>query len=444
VTGRLAEGEVSPGVFRFTRSRTRILLDGVVAPIGAVAFLVVAVVMAAGGMGIGVVMFGFFGVVMALGSFVTIGSGVQRTVFEVTPDGIWSPASGWLAWHEIAEVRLESMRGIGSGSSLATTRYRRVGIMPRDASLADDLHAQRAATVLVNAYLEFVRRMAPGSRLAPIDMAPFGVTDSEIREPIDAVVAAVRRYAPVVDADERRARERAPIWAARAREGLATSPITDAEIRAIDAGLDPEAPAQGALDAAAAGPGAPRARRAPRRAPAGDAPGATFVQPGGGLSALASAIAPVLVVAVGAVVGVRMLSVDSTGPLSWISIALIGVLAVLVLGRLARIVRRVRRSSGPRETLTVGPDGIWVPGLASPLPWADVAVVRTERARAITFGQGQAEAWRIVIEPAVTTGAGPPAPVQGGRLAVRSDDLDAPFDDVLDLIRYYHPVVETA
>jgi hypothetical protein len=29
------------------------------------------------------------------------------------------------------------------------------------------------------------------------------------------------------------------------------------------------------------------------------------------------------------------------------------------------------------------------------------------------------------------------------RLAVTSDQLDAPFDDVLDLIRNYHAVVET-
>jgi hypothetical protein len=43
------------------------------------------------------------------------------------------------------------------------------------------------------------------------------------------------------------------------------------------------------------------------------------------------------------------------------------------------------------------------------------------------------QAWRIVVEPVV----------EGGRLAVRSEDLDAPFDDVIDLVRYCHPVVET-
>lgn len=436
----LAVGEVSPGVFRFTRSRARIVLDGVVLPIGAVAFLAMAVVMAAGGMGIGVVMFGFFGVVMALGSFTTLRSGVKSTVFEVTPDGIWTSASGRLGWHEIAEVRLESMRGIGGGDSLATTRYRRVGVVPRDAALADDQHVQRAATVLVNAYLNFVRRIAPETRLAPIDMAPFGVTDSEIREPIDAVVAAVRRYATVIDADERRARERAPIWATRAREGLATPPITDAEIRAIDAKLEPGA------TGLAASP-APAARLVPRSDPvsAGSPPRATFVRPGAGWSALASAIAPVIVVAVGAVLGVQMLWNDTAGPLSSIAMLLIGALAILVVSRLARIAWRVRRRSGPRETLEVGPDGIWVRGLAAPLQWADVAAIRTERAPVMTFGQGQVEAWRIVVEPAGTPGAPAPAgapAADGGQLAVRSDELDARFDDVLDLIRFYHPVIE--
>jgi len=442
-----AVGEVSPGVFRFTRSRARILLDGVVLPIGAVAFLAMAFFMAAGGTGIGVVMFGFFGVVMALGSFTTLRSGVKSTVFEVGPDGIWTSASGRLGWPEIAEVRLESMRGIGGGSSLATARYRRLGVVPRDAALADDQGAQRAATVLVNAYLAFVRRIAPESRLAPLDLAPFGVTDSEIREPIEAVVAAVRRYAPVIDADERRARERAPIWAARAREGLATPPITDAEIRAIDARLEPGVPEPGAPGSFA--PGAPRASAASRAdpLPGGSLPRATFVSPGTGRSALASAIAPVIVVGIGAVVGVQMLSNDRAGPLSGVALLLIGVMAVLVVSRLARIAWRIRRTSGPRETLEVGPDGIWVPGLAAPLRWADVAAIRTERARMRTFGQGRVEAWRIVVEPApsvvaVTPAAGAPAVVEGGQLAVRSDDLDAAFDDVLDLIRFYHPVIE--
>jgi hypothetical protein len=114
----LAVGEVSPGVFRFTRSRTRIVLDGVVLPIGAVAFLAMAAVMAAGGMGIGVVMFGFFGIIMALGSFTTLRSGVRSTVFEVTPDGIWTSASGQLGWHEIAEVRLGRRRRHGTTSAV--------------------------------------------------------------------------------------------------------------------------------------------------------------------------------------------------------------------------------------------------------------------------------------------------------------------------------------
>jgi hypothetical protein len=126
---------------------------------------------------------------------------------------------------------------------------------------------------------------------------------------------------------------------------------------------------------------------------------------------------------------------------------LFGAMAILVASRLARIAWRIRRRSGPQETLEVGPKGIWVPGLAAPLPWADVAAIRTERARMMTFGQGQVEAWRIVVEPAATavagtSGAGAPAAARGAQLAVRSDDLDASFDDVLDLIRFYHPVIE--
>ena len=84
----------------------------------------------------------------------------------------------------------------------------------------------------------------------------------------------------------------------------------------------------------------------------------------------------------------------------------------------------------------VGPDGIWTPTMAQRLGWADVAEVRTERAGFIRSGAGQVEAWQLVVVPAAhAPGAGP--------ASVRSDDHDAPFDDVLDLLRYYHPVVET-
>lgn len=62
--------------------------------------------------------------------------------------------------------------------------------------------------------------------------------------------------------------------------------------------------------------------------------------------------------------------------------------------------------------------------------------VRTGRASLVSVGPGQVEPWRIVVELQT-------ALLGGGPVAVRSDDVDAPFDETLDLIRYDHPVVET-
>lgn len=436
--GRPAVGEVAPGVFRFRRPVMRILLDLLLAPVGAVGFLVMAWFMATGALGqdpitrIAAVMPAFFGMLLTIGALITVRRGVRRTVFEVTPDGIWSPESGRLPWYAIAEVRMESMRGLNDADVVATTDYLRVGVVPKDASLAARQRSWRAATALGNAFLGFVQRIVPGTRLGPVDLAAFGVAGYEIEESIADVVNAVRRYAPIVDADERRARERAPMWAARARQGPATPPITSAEIRAIDARLAPGAPV----------PAAPRADAIPHGPP----PRVTFLRPGLGLSVVGSAIMPGAFIVLGIFAGGQMLSTFLTGAPIWIAALYITVPGVFVaagLLMLRSIISRARRSLGPRETLAVGPDGIWTPGKATPLPWADVAWIRTERAGFTRVGPGQVEAWRIVVQPVVALVGGEPVVVHGGPVSVRSDDLDAPFDDVLDLIRYYHPVIET-
>jgi hypothetical protein len=408
----------------------RIVVDLVVAPIAAVGFLAVAWFMAARlttadpSIRLMALLPAFFGVFLAIASFAALRRGVSRTIFEVSPSGIWSPASGRLSWDAIAEVRLESFRTPGGGRSRGTARHLHLGIVPKDPALAASKRSERAASTLTNAFLGTLGRMAPEMRLGPLDLAPFGVADYDIAGSLDLVAEAVRRYVPIVDADERRARERAPLVAVGAGRTSAAPPITAADLRAIDAHLAP-------------GAGPPSARLSTAAPEA--APHAVFRRPRLG-PGIILVVAPVpLIIAFVTIVGPtlsRSLAGASTGTAA-LFLAIPAFILAVWLFSMRPIIAQVRRSFGPRETLAVGPEGIRTAGMTSPLAWAAVAEVRTERAGVAAIGRGQVPAWRIVVEPGASAAASVPP-------SVRSDEIDAPFDDVLDLIRFYHPVVETA
>jgi hypothetical protein len=423
-------GAASPGVVRFQRPIRRILVDLVVAPIASVGFLVTAWLMATRlatadpSIRLMALLPAFFGVLLAIASFAAFRRGTRRTVFEVSPSGIWSPASGSLSWDAIAEVRLESFRTPGGGRSQGTTRHRHLGIVPKDPALAASKHSERAASTLVNAFLGIVGRMAPEMRLGPLDLAPFGVADYDIEASLDVVADAVRRYVPIVDADERRARERAPMVASSASRTSAAPSITAADLRAIDAHLAP-------------GAGPLPARLSPAAPPA-TPPHAVFRRPRLGPGVILIAAPVPLVIAFVTIVGPtlsRQLAGASAGTAAMFLVIPVFIVAVWLYS-LKPIIAQIQRSFGPRETLAVGPAGIGIPASAVPLPWTDVAQVRTERAGVAAIGRGQAPAWRLVVEPAASAAANMPP-------SVRSDEIDAPFDDVLDLIRFYHPVIET-
>ncbi len=428
--------ESAPGIHRFHRSVMRILVDLVLAPIGALAFLAFGYLLLSGtltsdplGRALGLLA-GFFGVLMATGALTTVRRGVGRTVFEIGPDGAWSPEMGRLRWDEIAEVRLESMRGPGGGRghALTTNRYLRLGIVPKDPSIAARNRALGFAAAMTKGFMAFAKRLGPQVRLGPTDLAPFGVVDYEIEESIDDVVEAARRYAPVIDADERRARERAPMWSARAAVGAATPPIVEAEVRAIDAGLDPGAERE------------PTSIADVTRA-AGPPPSATFARPPlrflNVIIDFWRSILFLIIPLIFAAVTVNMIETGG-GPIWFEGIFLVvsGFLLFFGARSLRAAVARVRRSSGPPVTLSVGPDGIWIPEMERRMNWEELGEVRTVRAGIVSSGPGSTELWRLVVVPA---GEQP----SSRSFSVDSDLLDAPFDDVLDLIRYYHPVVET-
>jgi membrane protein YdbS with pleckstrin-like domain len=111
-------------------------------------------------------------------------------------------------------------------------------------------------------------------------------------------------------------------------------------------------------------------------------------------------------------------------------VIVMGAFFVPVVSRLVRGLWRFRRQRDPSDSLRVGPGGIWLPELDL-VPWGRVAEVRTARAGFTRSGGGPVERWRLVVVES-----------DGRTSGVESDELDAAFDDVLDLVRFYHPVME--
>jgi hypothetical protein len=406
VIGRPAVGEVAPGVYRFRPPIRRVARSLVAVPVSAAAFLIVAWNMMNVGPGANrlpwsaAVPLVLVGVLVSTGAVIAARRRARRTVFEVAPEGIWSPGSGRLPWPAIAEVRLELMRGLSDGEVVGTAGYLRVGVVPRDVPLPALQRSMRVMTALQNESNGLIQRLVPAAQMGPPDRAPFGVADDEVRESLADVVAAVRRYVPVVDAGERWARARA----------------------ALDPGAAP----------GAAVPPVPPAH------PDARPPRAIFLRPVLDLAITQTALAPGAFILGGIIVAWLMPPRRAAGAPPWageVFVAVGAIAIVMGLWMLRPLVVQVRRSFEPLESLAVSPDGIWTQELHRLVPWPDVAQVRAEPAGLARIWRGKAEAWRIVVEPVATFG--------GGVAGVRSDEIDAPFGDVLELIRYYHSVVET-
>lgn len=380
-------------VQHFDRSAGRVVMDLVLAPIGALVFLGVAAAAASGALAADPLMrlvfacvFGFFGLVMAAGALVTIRRGPSRTMLEVGPEGIWTPELGRLRWDEIAEVRLESMRGPGAVSG-STARYRQLGIVPRDPARRP-AGAMAVGSVLTGSFTRFVRLLDPSIRIGATSLAPFGVAEYELERPIAEVVRSVARFHPVVDVDA----------------GSTALPIA--------------APATGAPTGVAAADGS--------LPPHG--PRMVFHRP------LPSPIRiyylAVSLVGPGVFIWIALTQIAPRNP--DFAILFAGFAGVgLALGLVSAWTTLAPYRHGLGETLAVGPDGIETPELGR-LAWAEVREIATERAR---FVLGAHERWRLVIVPL-------PWARVGQRYVVAADDLDRPFDDVLTLIRIYHAVAE--
>lgn len=212
----------------FRRSTGRVLLDLLGPPFGAAMFLGGAWFLGVKGAGdldtlarvAFVVGFGFFGLMLLTAIPAGLRRGLNPSVLEIGPGGIWTPEMGRLQWNEIRDIRPELVRGAAGGTprsgstleigsfrfasrgatrpDMQTTTYARLGIVPVDP--ARERRVRRSLpTRLVSGFFGFARMSGvPSHDLPDLDaMAPFGVYDYEIGGSLDQALAAVRRYREV-------------------------------------------------------------------------------------------------------------------------------------------------------------------------------------------------------------------------------------------------------
>jgi hypothetical protein len=212
----------------FRRSFGRVLLDLLGPPLGAAMFLGGAWFLGVRGVGdldvLGrvafLVGFGFFGLTLLLSIPDALRRGLNPSLLEVGPGGMWTPEMGHLAWNEIREVRLEAVRVSAGGAAQTGSTWQigsfhfgsrgavqpdmqaatgaRLGIVPVDPERERRVRRSLARR-LMSGFIGFARMSgAPAQELPDPDaMAPFGVYDYEIGGSLDQAVASVHRYREV-------------------------------------------------------------------------------------------------------------------------------------------------------------------------------------------------------------------------------------------------------
>jgi hypothetical protein len=144
---------------------------------------------------IGPLIFGFFGLLMAVGAIVGGRRLLLRRVLEVGPDGLWSPAAGRLAWSDVAEIRHETYArpaGRHGGSAL----IHRLGIVPVDPARIHLPPAERAVQLLSRGYRATLGRA--GRRWTGAGgLTTYGISSAELEVSFDEVLARVGEFFPI-------------------------------------------------------------------------------------------------------------------------------------------------------------------------------------------------------------------------------------------------------
>jgi hypothetical protein len=433
-------------VDRFRRSPVRVIGELVLAPVGGIGFLAFAVVL------LGQVstmpealMFAglaaFFGVLLLSGVPPMLRRGLGTTLLEVGPSGIWHRDVGRLAWADLAEVRLERNIGAGGGNGAALATYVRLGIVPRDQARVAGLSGGLGRK-LAGAFIRFANSQARsrGSRRGMTEIeetAPLGVYAYELDGSFDTLVESIRRFMPVGErVDHEPSAQASPIPGRPVGGALSNESLVE-----IDLML-----AQSPVPAGEAGANVPEpslmdlvreSTRAEVAAP--PPPGATFYRPAIKPLDAVLGVLSVLALLPGLALLVPLVQRPGLGGGIWVVIVGILVIAVGVpwFRRVFGMLWRLRGRSSGAERLRVGPEGVWLRGMDT-RPWASIRQIRAERAGSVRrLGSPPVERWQLVVVPASSGDA-------DSKFRVGSDELDAPFDDVLELIRRYHPVLDAA
>jgi hypothetical protein len=200
--------------YRFPRPLRRILIDVIAPGVMAVVFLAAAVVFAvqgymfspaeSTGANTGLtryvppLMFGFFGTILALGTFSGIRLTLARARLEVGPDGLWAPEFGLLRWQDVEQIRVEHLLIPGADYLARTHRQTRLGIVPRSNAALNVPRSVRVLRTLTRGYWSIISKVSPRAR-SVAGMAPYGMVPGEFKAPLTEIVGRIREFHPVTE-----------------------------------------------------------------------------------------------------------------------------------------------------------------------------------------------------------------------------------------------------
>jgi hypothetical protein len=427
----------------FRRSPIRVIGELVLTPVGGLGFLAfaaflfgqvstnpVAIVFVA--------LAGFFGLLLLSAVPALLRRGLGTTLLQVGPNGIWHRDIGSLAWDELAEVRLERNIGAAGGEGAALASYHRLGIVPRDAARVAGLSGGLSRN-MAGAFIRFANGQARsrGVRRGMTEIeetAPLGVYAYELDGSFETLLDSVRRFMPVRE----RADSRPPVPVPPIASSRIGGPVPEVTLLDLDRRLAPNTVPTGE---ARGDPATEETledlvgRSTHEEVAASPSPEATFSLPA--VKPLEVVLGVVSTLALLPALTLLVPLVQRPGLGGGIWVVIVGILLVAVgvpwFRQVLRMLGRLRERPGSAERLRVGPEGLWLQGMDT-RSWDSVREIRTERAGSVRRMGGQSvERWQLVIVPETSA-------AKRHEFRVASDELDARFDDVLDLIRRYHPV----